>query len=567
LWDSSGGAAQDIYKGRTVDTFSQALRNLGPARLAVMAGVALGLIVFFIYITTRLATPQMSLLYGGMEPADATSITAQLAASNTPFEMRANGTEIYVPSDAVGNLRLTMANQGLPSGGSVGYEIFDDASSLGTTNFIQNVNMLRALEGELARTIKSISSVSAARVHLVLPKREVFSRRVQQSSASIVLKMKGSGRLNDEQVQSVQHLVAAAVPGLNPNHISIVDNKGALLARGFDDQGPGASAGKAEERRVKLENRLAHTIEALLERTVGYGKVRAEVTAEIDFDNITTSEEVFDPEGQVVQSTQSVEQSSANQETDGATPVTIATNLPDANSSTASGASQNSSENRNEETVNYAISKKVINHIREAGIIKRLSVAVLVDGVYPDGTGKDKVYQPRNEQEMELMATLVRSAIGFDADRGDSVDVINMRFVDLTAGVEEELKLFFGLDKNDLLRMAEILVLSIVAILVILLVVRPLVSRAFEALPAAMAEGKLLAEQTSAAAAALTAPSAGAPAPSESLAMDEQFEELIDIDRVEGRVKASSVKKIGEIVEKHPEEALSIIRTWMYQEG
>ena len=550
-----------------MDTLSQALRNLGPARLAVMAGVALGLIAFFIYITTRLATPQMSLLYGGMEPADATSITAQLAATNTPFEMRANGTEIYVPSDAVGNLRLTMANQGLPSGGSVGYEIFDDASSLGTTNFIQNVNMLRALEGELSRTIKSISSVSAARVHLVLPKREVFSRRVQQSSASIVLKMKGAGRLNDEQVQSIQHLVAAAVPGLNPSHISIVDNKGALLARGFDDQSAGASAGKAEERKIKLENRLSHTIEALLERTVGYGKVRAEVTAEIDFDNITTSEEIFDPEGQVVQSTQSVEQTSANQESDGATPVTIATNLPDANSSTASGASQNSSENRNEETVNYAISKKVVNHIREAGIIKRLSVAVLVDGLYADGTGKDKVYQPRNEQEMELMATLVRSAIGFDADRGDSVDVINMQFVDLTAGIEDELKLFFGLDKNDLLRMAEILVLSIVAILVILLVVRPLVSRAFEALPAAMAEGKLLAEQTSAAAAALTAPSAGAPAPSESLAMEEQYEELIDIDRVEGRVKASSVKKIGEIVNKHPEEALSIIRTWMYQEG
>ncbi len=536
-------------------------------RLAVMAAVALGMIAFFIYITTKLAAPQMSLMYGGMEPGEASKIASQLAASNTPYELRANGTEIYVPDDAVRNLRLSMANQGLPSGGTVGYEIFDNASSLGTTNFIQNVNMLRALEGELGRTIQSINSVSAARVHLVLPKREVFSRRTQKSSASIILKMKGGGRLNEEQVQSVQHLVAAAVPGLNPNHISIVDSKGALLAAGFDDQGSGASAGKAEERKIKLENRLSHTIEALLERTVGYGKVRAEVTAEIDFDNITTNEEVFDPEGQVVQSTQSVEQSSDNNESDGSTPVSIATNLPDANSSAASGASQKSSESRTEETVNYAISKKVISHIRESGVIKRLSVAVLVDGVYPEDDNGDTAYQPRTEQEMELMATLVRSAIGFDADRGDSVDVINMHFVDLNAGVEEELQLFFGLDKNDLLRMAEILVLSIVAILVILLVVRPLVSRAFEALPAAMAEGKLLAEQTSAAAAALTAPSAGAPAPSDSLAMEEQYEELIDIDRVEGRIKASSVKKIGEIVSKHPEEALSIIRTWMYQES
>ncbi|HER26003.1 MAG TPA: flagellar M-ring protein FliF [Rhodospirillales bacterium] len=411
-----------------------------------------------------------------------------------------------------------------------------------------------------------MTSISSARVHLVLPKRQAFSRSAQKSSASVILKMKGANQLSQEQVSSVKFLIATAVPGLNPNNISIVDNKGTLLARGFDDQSAGASAGKAEERRIKLENRLSQTIEALLERIVGFGKVRAEVTAVIDFDSITSKEEIYDPEGQVVRSTQSVEQSSDNKETDGSTPVSIATNLPDANSSTAAGASLDSSENRTEETVNYAISKKVINHIREAGIVTRLSVAVLVDGTYSKEAGED-VYQPRNEAEMELMATLVRSAIGFDADRGDSVDVINIRFVDSLAGQDEELRLFFGLDKNDLLRMAEVLVLSIVAILVILLVVRPLVSRAFEALPAAMAEGKLLAEQTSAAAAALTAPSAGTPAPSESLAMEEQYEELIDIDRVEGRVKASSVKKIGEIVDKHPEEALSIIRTWMYQES
>ena len=550
-----------------MDTLTQALRNLGPLRLAVMAFVALGLIAFFIFITTRLASPQMALLYGGMQPEDSSQIVAQLSATNTPFELRANGTEIFVPSDVVAKLRLSMASQGLPSGGTVGYEIFDNASSLGTTNFIQNVNMLRALEGELSRTIKSISSVAAARVHLVLPRREVFSRRTQNPTASIILKMKGANQLNSEQVQSVQYLVAAAVPGLTPNHVSIVDNTGALLARGFEDDGAGASAAKDEERKIKLENRLAHMIESLLERTVGYGKVRAEVTAQMDFDNITTNEEVYNPDGQVVQSTQTVDQGSKNQQSDASTPVSVATNLPGNNSSSSSGAAQKSSEKRTEETVNYAISKKVINHIRESGIIKRLSVAVLVDGVYPKNAKGVKSYQPRKKAEMDLMATLVRSAIGFDANRGDSVDVINMQFADLSGGFKEDLQLFFGLNKNDLLRMAEILVLSIVAILVILLVVRPLVSRAFEALPSAMAEGRLLAEQTTAAAAALTAPSAGVPAPSDGIGMGEQYEELIDIDRVEGRVKASSVKKIGEIVEKHPEEALSIIRTWMYQES
>jgi len=536
-----------------------------------MGGVAMGLIAFFIYLTTRLTTPQMSLLYGGLQPEDASRITTQLSTTNTPYEMRSNGTQIFVPDDKVATLRLSMANQGIPSGGTVGYEIFDNSNSLGTTNFIQNINLVRALEGELARTIQSIQSVRKARVHLVLPKRALFSRQTQIPTASIVLKMGAAGSLEPSQVQAIQHLVAAAVPGLNPAHISVIDNKGALLARGMEDQtSPGAVAAKADERRRAYELRLARTIEQLLEKTVGFGKVRAEVTAEMDFDQITTNEEVYDPEGQVVQSTQSVETSANSQESDGATPVSVATNLPDANLGTSTqGAALNTNENRVEETTNYANSKKIINHTREAGVINRLSVAVLVDGNYVEGDKKsEKIYQPRNEAEMELMATLVRSAIGFSADRGDSVDVINMQFVDLTAGQEEELQLFFGLDKNDLLRMAEILVLSIVAILVILLVVRPLVSRAFEALPAAMAEGKLLAEQTtSAAAAALTAPGAGGPAPSEAPGMEDQYDELIDIDRVEGRVKASSVKKVGEIVDKHPEEALSIIRSWMYQES
>ncbi|MBC8269503.1 MAG: flagellar M-ring protein FliF [Rhodospirillaceae bacterium] len=552
-----------------MDTLLQALRNLGPLRLTVMAAVGVGLIGFFIFITTRLTAPQMELLYGGLQGDETQKITSQLSSTGTPFEIR-NGNQIFAPSEMVGQLRLSMAGQGIGGGQIVGYEIFDNASSLGTTNFIQNVNLLRALEGELSRTIKTISSVSSARVHLVMPKRQLFARQTQEPSATIMLKMSGGSRLGGEQVSAIQYLVAAAVPGLNPNRISIIDSKGSLLARGFEDTNdPGAQAAKGVERQRALQARLRGTIQQLIENIVGFGKVRAEVTADMDFDRIVTNEELFDPDGQVVASTQSVEQTANNQESDAATPVSVATNLPDANlNSTTSGASLNSNENRTEEIVNYSNSKKVINHIREAGVITRLSVAVLVDGTYPEDENGNKSYQPRNEAEMELMATLVRSAIGFNADRGDSVDVINMQFVDLSVVDEEELKLFFGLNKNDLLRMAEILVLSIVAILVILLVVRPLVSRAFEALPAAMAEGKMLADQTSAAAAAaLTAPGAGGPSPSEAPGMDDQYEELIDIDRVEGRVKASSVKKVGEIVQKHPEEALSIIRTWMYQES
>jgi len=532
-------------------------------RLAVMGGVVVGLVAFFIYLTTRLATPQMALLYGDLDPADATQIAAQLQTMNVPYESRQNNTQIYVEADRVNEMRMAMAEQGIPSGGTIGYEIFDNTDSLGSTNFVQNVNLVRALEGELSRTISSIDSVQSSRVHLVMPRRELFSRQRQEPSASIILKMKGSNRLDREQVAAVQHLVAAAVPGLTPNRISVVDDKGSLLANGFEDENSieGMSA-KADERRQAYETRLAHTVEELLERAVGYGKVRAEVRADMDFDRISTTEENYDPDGQVVRSTQTVEENAQSTEAE-PTPVTVATNLPDGAPDLGGGAQASSAENRTEETVNYEISKKVVNHVRDTGIVNRLSVAVLIDGTYTTDDQGQRTYTPRPEAEMTQLANLVRSAIGFDDGRGDTVEVINMQFVDLAAGDEEPMTLFLGLDKNDMLRMAEILVLSIVAILVILLVVRPLLTRAFEAIPAtagAPAEGRLLADESAGAPVAIPGPADGMPS-------EDDFEELIDLDRVEGRVKASSVRKVGEIVDKHPGEALSIIRAWMYQEA
>ncbi len=549
-----------------MDTIIQALRNVGPMRLVVMGAVVVGLIGFFIYLTTRLGSPHHSLLYSDLDLKDSARIVQHLESQNVPYELRQGGTSISVPGDKVARVRMAMAAQGLPSGGSMGYEIFDKADTLGATNFMQNVNLVRALEGELARTIQTISGVRTARVHLVLPKRELFSRERQQPSASVFLTMLGSKRLDTEQVAAVQHLVAAAVPGLVPQRISIIDDKGTLLARGFEEEGTAAAAAKIEQRRRLFENRLGRTIEELLEKTVGFGKVRAEVTADMDFDRLTTTEEKFDPEGQVVRSTQTIEQSSQSRDAQGEPPVSVGTNLPDANVTPGENQSSQAAETRTEETVNYEVSKKVVSHVREAGVVKRLSVAVLLDGLYDRAPDGKQAYKPRSKEELELIAQLVKGAIGFSADRGDAVEVINMQFADV-AVPEKPIELFFGFSKQDLVRMAEILVLSIVAILVILLVVRPLISRAFEALPGAaagFAEARMLAEQ--AAAPALTGPG-GMPVPVEGAAEEEQFEELIDIDRVEGRVKASSVKKVGEIVDKHPDEALAIVRSWMYQEG
>lgn len=551
-----------------MDALLQTLRNLGPIRLAIMSAVLFGMLGFFIYLATKFTSPAMVLMYSGLQGQDQSAIVAQLQTNNVPYELRANGAEIFVPQAQVGPMRMLMANQGLPAGASLGYEIFDKQGTLGTTNFQQNVSLVRALEGELARTIQTLSNVGTARVHLVLPKRELFQRQQTQPTASVFLKMRGSQRLDTQQVSAVQHLVASAVPGLLPRSISIVDDKGELLARGFegDPASPGLISQQADERRRAFEMNTVRTIEKLLEKSVGFGKVRAEVTADMDFDRVTTNEEIFDPDGQVVRSTQTIEQNRTSNDQE-PLPVTVNNNLPDAPGLGADAATRNAADARTEENVNFEISKRVVNQVRDTGIINRLSVAVLVDGAYELDENDDRAYRPRTEEEMQMISSLVKGAVGFDANRGDIVEVINMRFADTELPPEPPLDIFFGFQKQDLLSMAEMLVILILAILVILLVVRPLISRAFEALPsaaAAMAEGgRMIADQAQLAAGALAAP----PSPDGAMPEEEMFEELIDIDRVEGRVKASSVKKVGEIVEKHPDEALSIVRNWLYQEG
>ncbi len=551
------------------------LRNLGPARLAAIGAVLAATIGFFVFISTRIAAPSYGLLYSDLDPRDSGQIVQKLEAQNIPYQLRGDGTQILVPTDQVARLRIAMAEGGLPHGGSVGYEIFDKGEALGTSSFVQNLNHLRALEGELARTISSIDTVQAARVHLVLPQRELFSREKQEPSAAIVIKTRGAEHLGKMQVAAIQHLVAAAVPGLRPGRVSIADSEGTLLARGTDDGGanPGSGGMNSEEMRVNYETRLSRSVEEMLERSVGPGKARVEVHADMDFDRVTTNSESFDPDGQVVRSTQSVNETSSNSE-GGDQPVTVANNLPDAQANKNAVGGQSKS-GRNEETTNYEITKTVKSQVREGGVVKRLSVAVLVDGVYAAGTDGTKAYQPRSPEEMKQLDSLVRTAIGFDEKRGDNIQVVNLRFSTPDEPAVAAADGFLGFSKSELLKAAEPIAFAIVGLLVILLVVKPIVTRMLEA-PAGGAgapaltgpDGQRLLAPPSVAG-ALPPPSgiaAGVPATATPTggALD-NIEQMIDISQVEGRVRASSIKKIGEIVEKHPEEAVAIVRSWMYQ--
>ena len=548
--------------------FLQTMGRLGPVRLAALAAVAAGMLGFFLYLGNRVAAPTYSVLYSELELKDSGQIVQKLEGMGVPYQLRGSGEAVLVPQDQVARIRMMMAEAGLPRGGSAGYaELFDKGESLGTSSFVQNVNHTRALEGELARTIAAIGAVQSARVHLVLPKREVFSRERQEASASVLLKLRGAERLGKGQVAAIRHLVASAVPSLKPANISITDAEGNLLARANGDDSASISGMSADEARLAYESRLSRNVEEMLERTLGPGKVRVEARADMDFDRITTSSESFDPDGQVVRSTQSVSEQNDQSESSEQS-VTVANNLPDAQRGTGGAGGARTKGARTEETTNYEVSKKVVNHVREAGVVRRLSVAVLVDGVWSAAQDGQRQWQPRSPEELQQMTALVRSAIGFDEKRGDRVEVVNLRFAaaeDMPAAEAPFNLLGFG--KADLFRMVEGLAFALIGVLVMLLVVKPFLNRLAGAVPAAEPAGTagLLTDQSGGAAAALPGP-AGSVVPL-TPAGNLAEEAMIDLSRVEGRVKASSIKKIGEIVEKHPEETVAILRSWMYQES
>src|SRR3954469_4455532 len=390
-----------------------------------MGAVTIALVGFFAFVILRVTAPQMTTLFTDLSFEDSSAIIKDLERQGIPYDMRSDGAIIMVPKELVPRLRMKLAESGLPKGGGIGYEIFDKSDALGATSFVQNINHLRALEGELARSIRAIDRVQAARVHLVLPERPLFSREKAEPTASIVLKVRGM--LDAAQVRSIRHLVASAVNGLKPERVSIVDEAGRLLADGAatDD----AAGIGADERKTSFERRIRDQVEGIVTSVVGPGRARVQLTADFDLNRITQTSDRFDPEGRVVRSSQTREETSSSDGKEGQ--VTVANELPGGQRGTEAPAAAPRDQNRkSEEIVNYEISRTTKTEVIESGRINRISVAVLVDGVYSKNDKGEVVYQPREKEEIDRISALVRSAIGFDQKRGDQVEVINLRFAD-----------------------------------------------------------------------------------------------------------------------------------------
>lgn len=558
----------------------QFLRNLGTGRLLLISLVGVGTLAFLFMVVGGLRTSPMTPLYTDLEPADAATIAQRLETDGIPYETAAGGRIVRVPQDQVDRLRLLLAGEGL-SGGVIGKEIFDQESSFGRTSFELNVNYVRAVEGELARTIKFIRSVNEARVHIVMPERRPFQREASEPSASILLQT--SGTVSQSQAAAIQSLVSSAVPGLSPDRVTISDTNGRLLVDGAAE-GEYASLSNLEDARLSKERQYRDKIEQLLSRRVGNGRVRAEVSVDMDMSRTTTSETSFDPDGQVVLSS-NVREENANESSGVGGQVTVGNSLPDAGGNNPSTGNTRST---SEETTNFENSKTETVVIKEPGEITQIRISVLVDGIRTlDANGSTVDYQDRPAEEIEQLRQLVESTVPFDANRNDSIVVQSLRFVDpdpLTA-VDPGFSLF-GLNKADLLDVLTTGGSFVAVILVILLVVRPLVVRVIEAIPDAPAPvdpaqlenrtqetpaiagpAQITPELLAAAAAGDEQASAMVMAARQtgSLAMDQmRTDTRIDVAQVEGRIQESAVKKVADIIRSNPEESVSIVRHWLY---
>ena len=559
----------------------EGLKALGTARLATMAAVALGMLAMLAVLTFHGgASPHMALLYGDLDIREAGQIADALDKAHIQHELGGQDDRIMVPADQVAAARLLLAKSSLPSGGSIGYEIFDRGDSLTATQFEQTINQTRAMEGELTRSIRLINGVRAARVHLVLPRREPFAAEQQAAQASVLLSMAGSNRLDPEGVQAVVNLVAAAVPGLKPQNIGVIDSRGNVLARAGQPTGALGAARSVDELRQATELRLAHAVEEMLEPTVGAEHVRAEAAVTMDVGLIHETQETYNPDQQVLRSQQTTSDKSHNTEAEPNT--SVQNNLPNSNASQTQAGSQ---EDKQDEVSNYEIGKTVRTIVQDQPRVARISLAVMVDGTVKRGADGKPAWTARSQAELDQIATLVKSAIGFDNKRGDTVSVVSMPFT--APGTDEMPQApsgLFGalhLTRDDIMKLGQSGVLGLFVLLALLFVIRPMVLRltgptiaSASGKSSSTSSGSDISDDLSYDAirqAALSGPQAGGtgqallgpPGRAQDAATDEG---MVSIANIDGRLRASSIKQIVDLVGKHPEESLSILRSWLGHE-
>jgi len=434
---------------------SEFIRSMSPSQAVMLIGVTAGILVgIFVTISWLGGEINYSVLYSQLDNSEAAEVISYLNEQNKPYKLTDGGQTIMVPSDDVYSLRISLASEGLPQSGNIGYSIFDQ-SNLGMTEFLQNLNFRRALEGELMKTIMQLSNVQAARVHIVMPKDRLFKEDKKEATASIVLKLKRLGSLDKSQIAGITHLVASSVEGLKPENISIIDYDGNLLSSKMEsDVLAGLTASQLEVRK-NAENYLEEKAQSLLDGVIGQGKSMLRVSVDMNFKQVEKTSELYDPDSPVVRSEERTEETSN------------ATDKQDENA-------ESKDDKRIETTVsNYEINKTVEHIINSVGNIDRLTVAVMLDGNYKEVENADgvveQVFEPRSQDEIDRITAIVKSAVGFDDNRNDQIEVVSIPFDKNGMELEQE-KLDTMIDRDFYYDIAKKVGLGLLAILVFLYV-------------------------------------------------------------------------------------------------
>lgn len=507
----------------------------------LIGGLSVIVTLAFVFMIYWLNMPDYRVLYTKLYPEDASKVVSMLQAAKEPYKLQDGGQTIMVPADRVYDLRLKIAGEGTLHGQGIGFEIFDNIK-IGQTDFVQHINYQRALQGELARTISEFPQVERARVHLVLPHKSLFIEEQAPPSASVVLKLKDRAELGKKEITGIVNLVSMSVEGLEKSRITVTDMQGQPL---YEPEEDGATVGLSSsqlEYKNEMERKLERRIQELLTPAVGPGKIIARVNAELDFSQRTIHRELFDPDATVLRSeTRSEETTQGRANLDGG--------VPEANfrGDGFTGTQSTQDSTRETRTSNFEINREEQSIITPVGELKRLTVAVLVDGTYTTPEeGADPVYAPRTAEEMAEYERLVKSAIGFDPERADSVEVSNISF-----GVPE------GIDSDSLMRtmleyaqrFGKPFLNGLLIFLFLILVVRPVVM--------ALIRPRVNEQEMDEV--------AGLPGADQRLALDEAE---VDEEALDTSMRLENAKNMAfQLFDENTDQAVRLLKSWIKQEA
>jgi len=503
---------------------SEQMRAFPVSKMLALVVIAALVITAGIMLATWYQKGDQQLLFANLSEEDAGAIIQKLGEQHIPYTTTAGG--IMVPADKVYELRIQLASQGLPQGGGVGFEVFDK-TSLTMTDFVQKLNYRRALQGELSRTIRSLMEVEQCRVHLAVPEKSLFVQKEERPKASVLVKLRTGRRLTQGQIQGIVHLVSSSVEGLDPRDVAVVNNNGEMLTSTVDENFS-ASSGQLEYQR-SYEKDLETRVIGMLEPVVGKGKVRARVAASFDFTKTEKTEERYDPDSQVARSEQRNAEKASNGSTGGVPGVT--SNLPGRQAAPQAAGMRSQSEKKSE-TINYEISKTVSHVISPSSQLKRLSIVVLVDGVYSAAQGsQEKKYTARSEDEVRQFEDMAKKAVGFTADRGDEVKVVNMPFEIIPLEEVAETGAAASSVMPLVMSGARLLVPLVAVVLLFLMVIKPLMKTLTTRAPA-----------------------------TQRMALPQSVGAL---EKAMGATEGSAQVQLNEWAKKNPQEATNLVKGWL----